>query len=291
MQKLKILTDSASDITEQVALEYDIEVIGFPINIDERNYREGVDIKREEFYQLMDNSKDVPVTAQITFLEFKEIYQKAYSEGYTDLIYVSISSLGSSTYNNSVMARDEFYAENEAARSKLKIHLIDSKNFTACYGYPVIQAAIKDQRGVPVEEIVAYLKEWFECVELYFAPYTLKYLKHSGRVSAIAAFAGEILGLRPLISIIDGVSSVCEKVRGDKNIIPKLLQLAEKKMIPQTPYIVIAGSNDEVTDELVKEATKKFGYSPEYVCQIGATISSHAGHRVAGIVVRGNKRR
>ena len=290
MQKLKILTDSASDITEEIAAKYDVEIIGFPISIDERNYREGKDINREEFYQVMDNSKDFPATAQITFIEFKEIYQRAYTEGYTDLIYVSISSTGSSTYNNSIMARDEFYSENEDAKLKLKIHLIDSKNYSACYGYPVIQAAIKDQRGVPVEEIIAYLEEWFDCVEVHFAPYTLKYLKRSGRVSAVAAFAGEVLGLRPLINIIDGVSNVTEKIRGDKNIIPKLLQVVGKRMIPQTPYVILAGSMDEVIDEMVKEATRKFGYAPEYVCRVGATVCSHAGHKLIGIVIRGNKR-
>ena len=125
MQKLKILTDSASDITEQVASEYDVEVIGFQITIDDRSYREGKDITREEFYQVIDNSKGFPSTAQITFIEFKEIYQRIYTEGYTDLIYVAISSTGSNTYNNSIMARDEFYAENEDAKSKLKIHLIE----------------------------------------------------------------------------------------------------------------------------------------------------------------------
>ena len=290
MQKLKILTDSASDITEQVASEYDVEVIGFQITIDDRSYREGKDITREEFYQVIDNSKGFPSTAQITFIEFKEIYQRIYTEGYTDLIYVAISSTGSNTYNNSIMARDEFYAENEDAKSKLKIHLIDSKNYTACYGYPVIQAAIKDQRGAPVEEIIAYLKDWFDCVEVHFAPYTLKYLKRSGRVSAVAAFAGEILGLRPLINIIDGVSNVSEKIRGDKNIIPKLLQVAEKQMIPQTPYAILTGSMEDITDEMVKESTKKFGYAPEYVCKVGATVCSHAGHKLIGIVIRGNKR-
>lgn len=290
MQKIKIITDSASDITSEIAKEHDIEVLGFQIAVGERSYREGKDITTEEFYEIMDNSKDIPHTAQITIPEFKEVFARLYSEGYTDVIYVSISATGSNTINNAGMARDEFLEENAGVNEKFRVHIVDSNNYTAAYGYPVIQSAIKAQRGVSAEEILTYLEDWFEGVEVYFVPYSLNCVRKSGRISAAAAFAGELLGLKPVIKMMDGSSFVVEKVRGDKNIIPKLLEIAGKQMTPQTPYIVLAGSVPEYGDELAKEMTKKVGYPPEYICRIGATIASHAGHKVAGLVIRGKNR-
>ena len=113
----------------------------------------------------------------------------------------------------------------------------------------------------------------------------------SGRLSAAAAFVGELLGLKPVINIIDGESHVPEKIRGEKNIMPKLIETAKKNMIPQTPYIVLAGSMEDVTSAFEKEITKALGYPPEYTAKIGITVASHAGPKVIGLIFKGQKRR
>lgn len=290
MQKIKLITDSASDIQAETAQKLNIEVIPFPITIDGKSYKEGENITTDEYYQLLDSTESLPNTAQITFPQFVEIFKKYFELGYTDIIYVSISSTGSATYSNANMAVKEFFEENSEAVGKINIHIIDSVNYTGIYGYAVSVAGEMINKGNTAEEIIDYLKDWFESAELYFAPYTLKYVKRSGRLSAAAAFAGELLGLRPIIQIIDGVSHVPAKVRGDKNIAPKLIQIAESRMIPKTPYIILTGSVPEYSDELTAQITKKLGYPPVWTCKIGATISSHAGHKVAGVIFKGENR-
>lgn len=291
MQKIKIITDSTSDITKEQEKKLGIKVMCFPVTVDGVSYRERIDFTNEQFYRMMDNAKEMPTTSQLTAFEILEVFRSLHEEGWTDVIYVTISSTGSATYSNALSAAEEFRKETASLEGpKMRIHIIDSRNYTAVYGYPVMQAALKAQKGETPEEIIEYLKEWFDCAEVHFVPMTLKYAKKSGRITAAAAFAGELLGLRPVIKIANGVSTVLEKIRGEKNIVPKLLADAEKSMTPQTPYIMVKGSDPTLTDALAVAMTEKFGYPPEYTVQIGATVSCNAGHNVVGFIVRGRKK-
>lgn len=291
MSKIKLITDSASDIDRETAQKHNIHVIGFSVSIGGKSYTDGTDFTTDEFYNLLDASHDFPKTSQITPMQFCDVFSSYYQKGYTNLIYVSISSTGSTTINNARKAAEMFYEETPAAKGKIKIDIVDSLNYTACYGYPLLTAATKIKKGQNSEEILAYLNDWFSSVEMYFIPYSLEYVKRSGRLSAAAAFVGELLGLKPIIKLVDGISYVPEKIRGEKNIIPKIIEIAKKNMIPKTPYILLSGSLPEESAQLEKEITKALGYPPEYNQKIGPTITCHAGHKVAGIVLKANKRR
>lgn len=291
MYKIKILTDSTCDIPKEEEKRLGIKIMCFPVTVDGVSYRERKDFTNTEFYKMMDDAKEMPTTSQLTSFEILEVYKELYSEGWTDIIYVTISSTGSATYNNALSAAQTFKEEVlSKGGSEMRIHVVDSKNYTGVYGYPVMQAALKAQKETSPEDIIEYLNEWLDRAEVHFVPMTLKYVKKSGRVTAAAAFAGELLGLRPLIKIVGGVSTVVEKIRGEKNIIPKLIADAEKYMTPQTPYLIISGSDKTLPSDLEKEMTKKFGYPPEYTVEIGAAIACNAGHNVVGFVIKGDRR-
>ena len=104
MSKIGFLTDSCSDIPQELADKYGIEVVGFPINLDGVEYMERKDFTNDQFYQMMRDAQGVPTTAAITQLQFCDIYARYVDEGYTDLVYLSINAGGSSTYNNAVKA-------------------------------------------------------------------------------------------------------------------------------------------------------------------------------------------
>lgn len=291
MDRIKIMTDSASDIPKELEKQYDIRILSFPVTVGDKGYLERVDFTNEEFYEILQNAPKIPVTSQITVFQFEEEFKTFFEQGYAELIYVSIYSGGSSTYNNAVMAKEQFYESHPEAKEQFKIHLVDSKAYTMAYGYPVVEAAKKAQRGASSDEIVAYLEDWFDSVEIYFAPYTLEFVKKSGRVPAAAAFVGELIGLRPIISIIDGETKVIEKVRGDKAILPALFKHAKERIIPQTPYMLVRSTKNEECAELAAQLKKQFGYEAVGQFDIGAAISINAGPKVVGVIVKGQNRR
>ena len=134
MYKIKMITDSASDIPREMAEQWGIEVLSIPIAIDDRAYREREDFSPQEFYKILENSPKIPVTSHITAVEFLEQYRKYYKMDYTDIVLVTINSAGSNMFDAATLARNLFYEEEPDAREKVNIHIIDSKCYTVAYG-------------------------------------------------------------------------------------------------------------------------------------------------------------
>lgn len=291
MQKIRLLTDSASDISPENEKELDIKILGFPITVGDKGYIERESFTAKEFYEIMEDYEGIPATSQVTTYRYIDAYKEIFKQGYTDIINVTISSTGSNTYNAAIMAKNTFYEEVPEAKGKINIHIVDSCNYSAVYGYPITQAAVKISNGATVDEILAYLDDWLSCSSLYFVPYDLKYAKKSGRLSAAAAFVGEMLGLKPIIRVTNGISYIDKKIRGEKNVIPSIVERIVTDMVPHTPYIILKGDVEEYPEALAQELTKRLGYPPEQKIYIGASVATNGGTKVAGIVIKGKRHR
>ena len=289
MAKIKILTDSASDISVQNAEKYDIGIISFKVTMGDNSYTSRVDFDNEKFYKMLDEYDGIPATSQITAFEFSEIFEELYKDGYTDIIYTSINSKGSSTYSNSVMAKEQFFEKHPDAKDKFNIYIIDGRSYTGAYGYAVVEGAKKAKKNAPAEEIVAFMKDWIDNCVIFFAMYTLKYARKSGRIPSAAAFVGEVMGLKPIMRIEDNQIVTETKIRGDKAIVPKVLELIKGEMIPQTPYCIVYGSDPAVRDEMADAMKKLVGYPPSDVYQIGSEIAINAGPKVTGVIFKSHR--
>lgn len=287
MTKYKLITDSGCDIPLDMANELDIDILHFPIIIGDRECFTGVDFSNEEFYNILMNESRIPTHSQITAIQFVEKYKEYAQQGIEDIIYVSINSKGSSTYSNAVTAISMFFDENPEYTDKVNITVIDSKAYSIAYGYPVMESAKRLKSGASVKEIINYLNDWFNTAEILFAPYSLEFVKKSGRVSCAAAFVGELLGFKPIITFVDGDVKIVEKVRGEKAIIPALIKHAKNKMIPQTPFICIKGCLEDEAINFEKEAIKVLGDNSQGIYSAGPVISINAGPKIVGIVIKG----
>ena len=128
MSKIKISTDSTSDIPASFREELNISVLPLTILHEGKEYRDGVDITPTEFYKILDEASVLPVSSQVRATEYLSLYQQVAEEGYTDLIHVSINAKGSGTYQAAVMSRDMFFEEHPEV--KLNIHIIDSRTYS-----------------------------------------------------------------------------------------------------------------------------------------------------------------
>lgn len=289
MSKIKIVTDSASDIPKEYAEKYGIEIRCFPITVGEKSFRDG-DIPTHEYYDLIDSCPELPVHSQLTVFEFEDMYLRYAEEGYTDIFFISINSHGSATYQNASLAKNNFNEDHPAKAAETKIHVIDSGTYSGTYGYPVIQAAMMAEKGESPDDIEKYLLDWFDCCEVYLAAYTLRYVKKSGRVSAAAAFAGELMGLKPIILLTGPSTKVVTKARGDANVVPKLADVVCDRIQPDTPYIIIRGRDDKRGDELEKVLVKRLGYPPvDVVFHVGGAIAANSGPDVVAAAFKAKK--
>ncbi len=290
-KRIKLITDSASDIPAELEQEYDIKILPFPVTVGDDSYLERVDFTPEEFYDLLSSAPKIPATSQITELRFEEAFAEVQQEGWGELIYVSINGGGSASCGNALMAREALYERHPDWRENFPIHIVDSQTYCLAYGYPVMEAAKKASRGASSSEILAFLEDWFDSVEIYLAPYSLECAKKSGRISAAAAFMGELIGLKPIIAMIGGTTKIVEKVRGDKAVVPAVIKHAFSAAIPHTPYMVVKGTLPEEAQELFEKAKKQFGYEAVGIFPEGAAIAINAGPKMVAMIVKGKNRR
>lgn len=286
MSKIMIITDSGCDLPKEVIEELGIKVLPFELSCGGESFREIFDKSSEEVYEMLERSEEIPKHSQISPLIFESTYKELYDDGATDIIVVTINSHGSGTFNNANLAKDDFFENNPEAKDKVRIFTLDSKAYTILYGYPIMEAVKKIRRGSEADDIVAYLEDWFNVAAIYAVPYTLRYAKKSGRVSAAKAFAGELLGLKPIIEFADNETNTVDKIRGEKNIVAKLVDCAEKRMTPQTPYIIVTGKDEVLAKECEKEMVRRTGRKAEMISKIGAVVSSNIGPNVVGILIR-----
>ena len=284
MSKLKIITDSASDITFAEEAAYAIRVIPFPIALGGKSYLSRVDFDNQGFYALMNQyPDDLPTTSQVTPFQFQEIIEEEVEQGHSELIFLLINSQGSATYSNAVLARDTYFDEHPEQVGQVKISVLDSRGYSSLYGYLVVEAAKMAQAGESLETVEAFLSQALEKRMIYFGIYSLKYAGKSGRIPSAAAFLGDKLGLKPVMKIFDHEITTAAKARGEQRLISSLVELVARDIAPGTPYQLIYGSVVEDLEKLRLAMTQKLGYGPTGVYQIGAAIAANAGPRAVGV--------
>ena len=291
MNKIAILTDSSCDIPQALADKYGIDIMSFHILLDGVDYLERVSCTNEEFYQLMRQAKGVPSTAAITPIQFCQKYCEYVDAGYTDVVHITINRTGSSTYDNAVIAQGML--REERPEHKMKIHLLDSHTYSMVFGWYVCELARKLRNGAELRHVVHEFNDKMSQMEVILGPYSLRQMKKSGRISAAAAFAGELLGLRPIISLIDGVTKVEDKVRGDAAVPAAMIKQVRKRMdYPDGDVHYMLGCTDiPNVKELEKLCRKEFGRGPDAVFKLGAAVASNTGPDAMAIVYQGVPRR
>ena len=288
MEKILLLTDSACDIPLDVAHDLGIRVMPIPIEVDGAPHHDG-DFTLDEFYDILERCKKIPTTSHINYHQILQQYLQADEQGYTHLLHVTINAQGSNMIQAANHAK-ELFAQ-QRPHSAMHIRIIDSGTYSVGYGFPLTEAARMLQKGVGYAAVRDYLLDWFGSLEIYFSVYSLDFVKKSGRVSCTAAFVGDILGLRPIIRIMDGRVEVVDKVRGDAKVVPALAGWAQKQMCERSPYATLCARYFDRRAQLTGAMQKALGYPPVGEYRAGAYIAINAGPQIIGVMVKGHRRR
>jgi DegV family protein with EDD domain len=194
--KIQVITDSTSDIPPEVAQELGIRVVPIYLRFGDKTYRDGVDIKSEEFYSKLESSPVHPATSQPNPEDFTGVY-KEYCENIDGIVSIHISSRISGTFNSATIAK-------KTLESQCPIEVIDSKFNSAGLGLVVIAAARVAQTGAGLSEVINEANKAVNQVGMFGMFETMKYLARSGRVNKTIAVASRILHVMPLLTFHDG---------------------------------------------------------------------------------------
>ena len=287
MSKYVVLTDSTCDLPEEAAKQHNIDIVCFKIALDGEGYTERVDFTPEQFCEMLKKASGLPTTAQITQFEFFDKFEEYDRQGVEQTLYISINAGGSGTNAAAHAAAAQFHEEHPDSR--MEIFIVDSHAYSMAEGAGVIEAKQKLDAGETMESVVEYLNDKYAKMEILLTAYTLKVIRKSGRISAAAAVAGDLLGIHPIFTLNDGVSQVVKKVRGDKAVVSGMATTMASRMAQGTPYY-IGVSDHKYDEEYVEACTKKVGYAPVGIFHLGCAVLSNTGAEAVGLVFEGAKR-
>ena len=283
MTKIKLITDSGSDISTETANKLNIRMLPISFTFDgDTYYREGVDMGKEEFYEkLSDKDSQVPKTAQVTPIQFLDAYNEEYDNGYDTLIVVTISSKGSGMYQNAVMSAQEVMDERGG-----EITVIDTLGYSCIYGGAVIEAAKMIEQGKSKDDIVSYITDATHSMKAYFLVDDLLHLKKGGRINTATLVLANMLDIKPVLAIKDGLVVQDGKLRGSKRVIKKLVEKAKTdgyNLSDKSVYVVHSACEDKLT-ELKEELSAAFPEVKFIELRLGAVIGCHGGPGLVGFV-------
>ncbi|MDO7204947.1 DegV family protein [Paraclostridium bifermentans] len=208
MNNLKIVCDSLSDISKELRDRYDIEMVSLTVRFDDKEYRDGIDLEPKEFYDMLRDGK-MPQTSQATYSQFKSVFDKFVNEG-REILYISGSSRATGTYQSAIMAKND---------TDGKIYTFDTMNFSYGCGMQVIKAAQMAREGASIDNILNQLEYMKENMYVVFSVDDLKYLQRGGRISSSKAVIGNMLGIKPILEVKDGLVTPVAQVRGKETCI------------------------------------------------------------------------
>lgn len=272
---IRILTDTACDFTKEEYKKYGVDYLPLIVSFGEQDYYDNETITAEEFYEKLVSSKDLPRTSQVTPFRYEEKLEELTSNG-DSVILITLSSKLSGTYK----------AACNAAMNFNNVFVVDSLGATITQKLLVLYAVQLVKKGLSVEKIVNELNEKKTKIRLYAAVDTLDYLKKGGRVSAAAATVGNIINLKPIISLIDGEVKMVSKAIGSRRANKAMLDLINTTNgidFDLPVGTVYAGDKENLTKFLSDCSSVLNGNDNINECIIGPTIGTHVGPGAFGI--------
>lgn len=279
--EIKFITDSGSDLTDELLNGRDIEILSMEIEINGTIRKLSRDINLKQMYEDMRN-KSVYKTSQVFLETFLGCFEK-YAKQDTPVIYIGLSSALSGTFSAASLAAQEIRQTYPAA----EIEVIDSKCASLGYGRIVLDAYDMAQGNASMEEILRHITYLTAHTEHLFTVSSLEYLVRGGRLSAAAAAVAGTLNIKPIIHINEKGALVSkEKIRGDKKLKQRIVELVMQLSggLENQEIYILHGDDIHSANELIGLIKEKTSVKRIVTTFIGCTIGAHSGPGTIGIV-------
>ncbi|WP_145023732.1 DegV family protein [Paenibacillus sp. Y412MC10] len=274
MTKPVIVTDSTADIPEDIAKQHDIHVVPLRLMFGEDTFEDGVDISAEVFYKRLVQSEQLPTTSQASPADYMQVYQEIMNEyPGSPIISFHISSGLSGTYQSATIAKSMLEGDPD-------ITIVDSKSASYGFGLLVVHAARLAAEGKTAEEIVRSVEEVRRQRKLYFLVDTLEYLQKGGRIGKAAAMIGNLLNIKPILSIDEeGIIYAVEKVRGRKKALARILERFREDLGGvQNINVAVGHTADPASAEpVLEDLSRDFRLQEVVLTNIGPVVGTHVG--------------
>jgi DegV family protein with EDD domain len=275
-RKIAIVTDSTCDLPDDVLAENRIHVVPLRIVYETREYRDRLDITAENVYELLE--QEVPKTSLPLTADVMEILDGLMAEGYTDVVYLSISAGLSGSYNLIRLLIQQY--------TGFHIEVVDTCTLSMGLGFLVLEAAREARRTGDPKAVVARIEKIRAHMQAFFVIKTLEYLRKGGRIGRVEGTVGTLLDIKPIIGVgLDGIYHTMAKARGFKNSVQKMLGMMREKFMGKNINVaVVHGSSPLEANALMGEIRKFATVCESMVTQVCPVLGIHTGPGLLGII-------
>lgn len=273
---VKFLTDSACDMLPKEAAALGVTCIPIQITINDVTYEDAVTITHQEFYEKLAASEKLPVTSQINPMIYADYYERLTENG-DEVVVICLSSALSGTYQNAVMAAEDFPG---------KVFVVDSLSATSGQIILIQRGLELAAQGLSAAQIAQALEEEKKKIHVVALVDTLEYLKKGGRISPTVALAGGLLGIKPAIEVKDGSVVMAGTARGLKKGHELTRSLIEKYggIDWSKPMSLIYSGDDSMLRKFMETTHELWdGHGELPIHSLGGTIGTHIGPNAYGI--------
>jgi DegV family protein with EDD domain len=272
------MADSTCDLSQEILDKYDISLASLTISIEDKVYRDRIDMKPNEFYSIIEEIDKAPTTAMPSPADFLSIINQAVLKGYTSILCICMSSGTSGSYQSAVIAKEYFFEENKD--SKINIHIVDSKCMSHGSGWLILKSARLRERGASFEELVDFNETYKTNIKHFLSVDDLDHLIKSGRLTNASAFIGKLLKIKPIMSMQKGKGSIVAKERGRKKVLEHYVtEFIKRNDKALTDFIIIGYTSDITYAENLKlKMAKETDFTGDvYIMQMGVVVGTHVG--------------
>jgi DegV family protein with EDD domain len=274
MARIRVVTDSACDIPEAIAERLDIDIVSLSIRFGDEEFTDRVDLSPEAFWAKCNASKTLPETAAPSHGAFQKAYERARADNCDGVIVLTLSALLSTTNQSAVLGAKEL-------SDALPIVVIDTKAVSMAQGLLVIDVAEMAQDGAELDQLVAHAESLVTKIGVVAMLDTLDHLIKGGRVGGARALLGQVLSIKPLLELKDGVVAEAGRQRTRSKALVAIAEVV-KSHAPLKRLALVHGASSEVPalEALVKDISTQ---NPIIVTDMGPVVGTHGGPGIIGL--------
>ena len=274
MARVRVITDSACDLPEEIARRLEIDIVSLNIRFGDQEFTDRVDLSPAEFWAKCKASKTLPATSAPSPGAFQAAYQRAITDGCDGVIVLTLSALLSATHQSATVAA-------EAIAGQIDVRVIDTKAVSMAQGLLVMDVAEAALAGDDLETLVIHAEGLLNKVGVVAMLDTLEHLIKGGRVGGAKALLGQVLSIKPLLELKDGLVAEAGRQRTKAKALTAIAEVA-KSHAPLRRLALIHGASSEVSvlEALVAGIQVNF---PLVIADMGPTVGTHGGPGIIGL--------
>lgn len=276
MSGIQIVTDSTSAFPEKLIQEYDIQVVPIGINWEGKTYLDGIDLPRDEFFQRMKSTYEMPTTSAPMPGQFKLTFERAGQEG-KPILAILMGEEFSSTVRTASIAKE--------ALPELDITVFDTHSISMGLGFQVLAAARAAEEGTLLEDILAMLENMVDKTGVLLAVKDIDFLRRGGRLNRAQWTMAKALGQKPILEVRAGPIEAVDRARSERGVRARIFDLLEKRAGDQRPLRLAVGysDNQSVAESVMRQLDEEFQPDELFVFPISQANSVHGGAGTYGV--------